>query len=102
MYENPINITTIYDDISSQIQKQTEALVFQEIQRVGVYVDKEELIKALKYDRGQYIKGYNNAIDEFVNRAYLHLGSEDYDIYCKETIKEIAEQMKAGGKNEID
>jgi hypothetical protein len=38
------------------------------------------------------------AIDEFVEKAYFILGCEDSDIYCKETIKEIAEQLKAGGK----
>ena len=35
--------------------------------------------------------------DEFVEKAYFILGCEDSDIYCKETIKEIAEQLKAGG-----
>lgn len=28
------------------------------VQNVGIYVDKEELIKALRYDRQQYDKGY--------------------------------------------
>jgi hypothetical protein len=28
------------------------------VQKVGIHVDKEELIKALRYDRQQYDKGY--------------------------------------------
>jgi hypothetical protein len=41
----------------------------------------------------------NKAIDEFVEKAYFILGCEDSDIYCKETIKEIAEQMKGSEEN---
>ena len=36
----------------------------------------------------------NKAIEEFVAKAYLNLGAEDCDIYCKCTIDEIAEQLK--------
>ena len=40
--------------------------------------------------------GYNKAIDDFVDKADDLLGASDDDIYCKESIKEIAEQLKAG------
>ena len=38
----------------------------------------------------------NKAIDDFVDKADDLLGASDDDIYCKESIKEIAEQLKAG------
>ena len=72
MYESPINITKIYEDIISQIQEQTESLVFQEIQRVGVYVDKEELTKALQYDRDQYEKGYKEGYERAMEICRAH------------------------------
>ena len=34
------------------------------------------------------------AIDEFVEKAWELLGAEDSDIYARETIMEIAEQLK--------
>lgn len=40
--------------------------------------------------------GFNKAIDDFVDKADDLLGASDDDIYCKESIKEIAEQLKAG------
>ena len=40
--------------------------------------------------------GYNKAIDDFADKADDLLGASDDDIYCKESIKEIAEQLKAG------
>lgn len=43
-----------------------------------------------------YREGYNKAIDDFVDKADDLLGASDDDIYCKESIKEIAEQLKAG------
>ena len=36
----------------------------------------------------------NKAIDEFVDKADYILGASDMDIYCKESIREIAEKMK--------
>ena len=36
----------------------------------------------------------NNVIDEFVEKAWKVLGSEDCDIYARESIIEIAEQLK--------
>lgn len=39
-------------------------------------------------------EGKNKAIDEFVDKAYDVLGSEDRDIYARESIKEIAEMIK--------
>ena len=52
MYESPIEI------ITKQMRTQFEDNVFKAIQDYGIVVDKEELIKALQYDRGQYEKGF--------------------------------------------
>lgn len=38
------------------------------VQRVGVNVDKDELIKALQYDRGQYDKGYADGYKEAIRK----------------------------------
>lgn len=54
-YESPINV------MIGQIETQIENDVLTAIQRVGVDVDRDELIKALNYDRDQYRKGYNDA-----------------------------------------
>ena len=47
-------------------------------------------------DADMFRLGYNKAIDDFVDKADDLLGASDDDIYCKESIKEIAEQLKAG------
>lgn len=43
--------------------KMTECVV-ETIQRMGINVDKDELIKALQYDRHQYVKGYADGIND--------------------------------------
>ena len=52
----------MYESMIKAIQQQArvhmEDEVMSAVQRVGISVDKEELIRALKYDRGQYEKGY--------------------------------------------
>lgn len=51
-YRSPIQ------QIADEICLEMENHVCTAVQKVGIYVDKEELIKALQYDRGQYDKGY--------------------------------------------
>ena len=60
MYESPIKIIeSTIDSFSKAIIKQRDDAIFAEIQSsFGVDVDKEELLRALQYDRNQYEKGY--------------------------------------------
>lgn len=58
MYESPIQITQIGDQIGTELVEQEEAYIFSVVKRMYVDVDKDELIRALAYDRGQYDKGY--------------------------------------------
>lgn len=58
MYESPIQL------IESQMRTEVENEIFRAIKEVGVDVNKEELIKALQYDRHQYSKGYKDGYDD--------------------------------------
>ena len=60
MYESPIQITQIGEQIGTELVEQEEAYIFSVVKRIYVDVDKDELIKALAYDRGQYEKGYSD------------------------------------------
>ena len=57
-WESPIS--TSIQRISRDIAEKEDAYIIEEICNVGVDVNKEELIKALNYDRQQYSKGYKN------------------------------------------
>ena len=57
MYKSPISVEC--EKIAREItEKQDGYIVSETIRLTGVKVDKDELIKALSYDRGQYEKGY--------------------------------------------
>ena len=58
MYESAVRI--IHDDLRI---KQEES-VMTVIQNLGIDVNKEELIKALQYDRDQYDKGYADGYED--------------------------------------
>ena len=100
MYQSPIEI------IQDRMRMELEGEVFKAVQNVGVHVDKEELLKALQYDRGQYNKGFNDgyakAIEEFAEqiKARAHSTerndwSADYMISIWESvIDEIATELK--------
>ena len=58
MYKSPISI---YETAMQTIMEQRENAIFAKVQDAfDVQVDKEELIRALKYDRNQYEVGYRD------------------------------------------
>ena len=98
MYESPVNV--IYGEMQTQI----EGDVFKAIQNVGIDVNKEELIKAMQYDREQYSKGYSDGyvkgIDEFISRLEKHtqenwIDHQEYGITWSD-IEQIVDQLKEG------
>lgn len=74
MYESPIHV--YYTDVKHQL----EGEILTAIHRVGISVDKDELLRALSYDRGQYNKGYADGKAEATVHGYW-VGLE-YDGYA--------------------
>ena len=52
MYESPIKI------ITGKMQTQIDGDIYRAVQNVVINVDREELLKALEYDRRQYEEGF--------------------------------------------
>lgn len=65
MYESPIKIIEM---IQNQMAIEYENDVLKCVKSYCPSVDKDELIKALQYDRNQYNKGYNDGAIEMANR----------------------------------
>lgn len=63
-YKSPIEI--IYGELETKMENDT----FEAIRHYDINVDKEELIKALKYDRNQYKAGYKDAL-EWMQRVII-------------------------------
>lgn len=75
-YQSPIEI------IQTQLQNQIEEEIYKAVVNVGVSVDKEELIKALRYDRNQYQKGYADRDLEIVRCKDCTYYTGGIDGYC--------------------
>ena len=60
MYESPIKV------IQGELETQLEGEILKAVHRVGVTVDRDELIRALRYDRKQYQKGFDDAREDAV------------------------------------
>ena len=58
MYKSPIEL--IIADIQHQIAKEQDEEIYKAVVSYIPNVDKEELLRALKYDRDQYDKGYGD------------------------------------------
>ena len=68
MYKSPVDI---FEEISTKITEETDNHIVAEIEKaIGVSVDKDELIKALNYDRNQYNQGYNDAKELYAPKRW--------------------------------
>ncbi len=110
MYESPIEIL---EGVTNHVMRETEDGIVCEVRKqLGVNIDKEELAKALKYDRGSYDKGYNDgqfaalsAIKTEIEWEYKKLRSTRADetlelgecLGLKRALK-IIENLENGGK----
>lgn len=86
MYESPFHLYC--EDIAIAAAEFIDGEVFKAAAGVGVTVDKEELLRALHYDRDQYDKGFNDGImaaaDELVRcKDCVHWRHNlENDTYC--------------------
>lgn len=77
MYKSPIDI------ICSQMRTTFENDVVKAVRGVGINVDKEELVRALKYDRDQYNAGYTDGkLDAVVHGRWVQGDMYDYGDVC--------------------
>ena len=78
-YQSPIAV------ITEQMKTNFEDGIFKAIQKCNILVSKEELIKALTYDRDQYVKGYNDRDAEIIrckDCKYVFVDKMFGNIYC--------------------
>ena len=81
-YQSPISI--IYQDMMHKLNESIEQNVFAGIQRYGIEVDKDELIKALQYDRRQYDAGFADGINFRKHGHWIYHDPTDENIYACE------------------
>lgn len=115
MYMSPITI------IQERMKIEIENDILKAVGRQNIVVNKEELLKALSYDREQYKKGYEDAEWEFNEKLDRIVKQLEDEITPKEIvvkggrangktlrvgynmgIVKAIEIVKAGGKNEMD
>ena len=53
--------------------------ILKSVQKIGFNVNKEELEKALRYDRGQYQKGYSDGKEETVDKMIEFIDRIEHD-----------------------
>lgn len=96
MYKSPIEV------ISQGVKISVENDIYKAVESYGINVDKDELIKALQYDRNQYNKGYADGYSDFAFDFYKAF-REHYKAYTPDglirmgDVVEILESIKQGG-----
>ena len=65
MYKSPIEV------VVKNFQMQMENDIYKAVREFDIDVDKEELLKALEYDRNQYERGYYDGLEAGRYQAFL-------------------------------
>lgn len=63
-YKSPIEVNlmnNVFNNLQIQMKEHIDECILKAVHGVGVEVDKEELLKALRYDRDQYTQGFQDA-----------------------------------------
>jgi hypothetical protein len=66
-YDPPISLALA--EFQNGVEEQLGNGVMEYLYSIDIHVDKEELIKALQYDRGQYEKGYQDGCRDSQKRG---------------------------------
>ncbi len=72
-YVSPITV------LETEMQIRVEDGVYKAVKNVGFDVDKDELMRALRYDRKQYQKGYDQGFQNGYYAAIRYLTRETND-----------------------
>lgn len=80
-YQSPIDV------IMGQMNISYENEICKAVQNVNICVEREELIKALRYDREQYEKGYADRDSEIVRCKDCRFGVKRLDALRNECIE---------------
>ena len=93
MYESPVNL--IYHESERQIIQEQEQTILKAIIGYDVVINKEELIKAINYDRNQYSKGYKDGVNDILDKIRAEIKTMSGDIETIANVLEIIGKYKA-------
>lgn len=80
MYKSPIEL--LIEEFDKKIVKKQDADIYQAVLNCGVNVDKDELIRALEYDRGQYEKGFRDGVESVKKKGRWLGEAGDWECSC--------------------
>lgn len=98
MYESPVKL--IVDQMYTQFLREQEDNVYKAVQQYGINVDKEELIRALQYDRQQYEKGYSEGYISGINMLAKNFKDKfinpfGYYVFDKTSLEDLVKEMES-------
>lgn len=82
-YQSPISLEIDIERIADEIITNRDEAIVKYVNKIGVTVEKDELIKALKYDREQYEKGYADG-RRSAERSFGRCTEESRYFHCSE------------------
>ena len=98
MYEPPIDITVTMHELYNSLESSREEQIVMHLkENYAIEVNKEELIKALHYDRNQYNKGFEDGINSVVRCRRYTAGElqQASQKACKKLLTQMYDDLKS-------
>ena len=97
-YEPPIDITVMMHELYNSVENaRADHICMTLKENYGINVNKEELIKALQYDRSQYDKGFRDGQASVVRCRRYTAGElqQASQKACKKLLTQMYDELKA-------
>ena len=97
-YEPPIDITVTMHELYNSLESSREDQIVMHLkENYAIEVNKEELIKALQYDRSQYDKGFRDGQNSVVGCRRYTAGElqQASQKACKKLLTQMYDELKA-------
>ncbi len=118
-YESPVKLVQT-EPFIEHLRDETDNMIYRAVIHADVDMDREELIKALEYDRGQYEKGYADGLsykppintnadriramsdEELATTFYNGCGDRSYNDACRVTQECVKREILSISDEEQD
>ena len=94
-YNSPVKLSFV-EQLRDSFEEQLTNRVYKIVTEYGIDVDKEEMVKALKYDRDQYKRGYERGKKDATHYSFWVVNEVEGTVECSRCHEDCTYYVEQG------